>query len=168
MDQKHMIAALSRLTIQVLIYFAPIHPWFKIIGILLTEAVDSLLLSMMNVNNLADSPMYAIHDKLNDLVGFVLVLLVIQKESILPPYAIAILVAAVAYRTVQVPAYFVIHNWSFVAFPDFFKELLAALLLINWIRPKAKAMNIAITCVVVCIFKTMYEYFYHDERLFGK
>ena len=169
--QKHVFVAIVRFVTQLALFIAPLHPWVKIPLILLTEGIDSFLLNRMSVQELSTSPLYSLHDKLNDLIGFVLVLLVVREAMILPPWAIAVLSAAVAYRAAQVPAYSMFggdRDWSFAVFPDVFKELLATLLLITWILPDLAPLLVAIVCAAVCVVKAGYEYAYHVRRLFGK
>ncbi len=158
----HVVAAMIRMFTQIIIAILPmIHPWVRIVLILFTDVMDTAYLNF-KCNHDSGLTYYKYHDKINDLLGYVLCCLVITKYSLLPKWKLYILYGAIALRIPQLPMYNTLGDYSFVVFPDLFKELLIALLLLPHTKPSLSIV-IPIVAIVICC-KALFEYTLHVKK----
>jgi len=158
----HIEAALLRFVTQVIICFLSfIPPWWRIILILLTDIMDSAYLLYICKNRTWENDKYVLHDKVNDMIGYVLILIIIYKFKLLQEWKIAVLAGALALRIFQLPLYKHYRDIAYVICPDVFKELLLALFLLP------RSLSIYFKAVIigfVIMVKSLYEYHMHVKN----
>lgn len=160
----HIRVASIRLVTQLALFVIPgIHPWIKVFLILLTEGMDSVLLQRLCKSQNWEDASYAVHDKANDLIGYILCIILFTKHRMLAEWKIGVLIGAVGLRALQIPFYFYYSDMAFVMFPDAFKELLTVMLFIgrhnpsNIIAPFTLGMTVGL--------KAVFEYHFHIRRI---
>lgn len=170
---KHALVALTRFTTQTAIATcSKIPPWIRVVAILATEAIDSTMLQWVGIHDFLPSKLYGFHDKVNDLIGYALCIMLLNQHRLLPRWATTWLIGAITYRAIQIPVSlslpFEHRDFSYVIFPDVFKELLAATIVFHlWMDIRSQT-TLTIAFTIIIAIKASFEYAFHVQRRFGR